>query len=224
MGLLIAFIIILFWSAHLFYILTYVEINNNYFITILHILIQGYLYTGLFITAHDAMHGTVSSNKKLNTFVGKLASFLFAGLSYNKLITNHKLHHKFPGTENDPDFYVKSQNFFVWVFMFMKRYSTILQIIIMAVVFNILKIWFAEIKIWLFWVIPAFAGTVQLFYFGTYKPHKYPHTQAMSPHNARTLRKNHLWAMLSCYFFGYHYEHHSYPHIPWWKLYLTKKT
>jgi beta-carotene/zeaxanthin 4-ketolase len=27
------------------------------------ILLQGYLYTGLFITGHDAMHGTVARNK-----------------------------------------------------------------------------------------------------------------------------------------------------------------
>jgi beta-carotene ketolase (CrtW type) len=28
--------------------------------------------------------------------------------------------------------------------------------------------------------------------------------------------------MLSCYFFGYHYEHHESPQTPWWKLYQIK--
>ncbi|HPN39726.1 MAG TPA: fatty acid desaturase [Melioribacteraceae bacterium] len=205
------------------FILFYVNPNYNYFLTALHTLLQGYLYTGLFITAHDAMHLTVSKNRKLNNVIGKISCFLFAGLSYSKLLKNHKLHHKYPGTEKDPDFYEKSQNFFIWWFMFLKRYATILQIVIMAIVFNLLKIWFDELKIWLFWVIPAILGTLQLFYFGTYVTHKYPHTDEMKPHNARTLKKNHFWAMISCYFFGYHYEHHASPGIPWWKLYLTKK-
>ncbi|MFY8132892.1 MAG: hypothetical protein ACOVOL_06615, partial [Bacteroidia bacterium] len=34
---------------------------------ILFIFLQTHLYTGLFITAHDAMHGTVSLNKRWNT-------------------------------------------------------------------------------------------------------------------------------------------------------------
>ncbi len=224
MGIIISLTVILFWLLHLLFLLTLVDINNNILFTTLHIIVQGYLFTGLFITAHDAMHGTVSKNKTVNNFIGRLSSFLFAGLSYNKLLINHKLHHKYTGTEKDPDFYVKSQNFFIWWFMFIKRYATVIQIIIMAIAFNVLKIWFSELKIWLFWVLPAILGTLQLFYFGTYKTHKYPHTTDMEPHNARTLKRNHVWAMLSCYFFGYHHEHHSLPHVPWWKLYLTKKS
>jgi beta-carotene ketolase (CrtW type) len=23
---------------------------------------------------------------------------------------------------------------------------------------------------------------------------------------------------VSCYFFGYHLEHHAYPYLPWWRL------
>lgn len=86
MGILIGTSIIFVWFIHLFIILMYVNLNNNYFLTALHILIQAYLYTGLFITAHDAMHGTVSKNKMINNLIGKTASFLFAGLSYNILL------------------------------------------------------------------------------------------------------------------------------------------
>ncbi len=53
-------------------------------------------------------------------------------------------------------------------------------------------------------------------------PHKYPHTNEMMPHNSRTLHKNHLWAMVSCYFFGYHWEHHQDPSVAWWQLWKTK--
>lgn len=223
MGILIATIIISFWAGHLIYSLNFVIVDFTNPVFYLHILLQGYLYTGLFITAHDAMHGTVSKNKFINKSIGSISTLLFAGLSYSKLIKNHFKHHKNPGEENDPDFYIKSQKFFVWWGAFLWRYTTITQLIIMAVVFNVLKIWFDEISIIIFWVVPAFLGTFQLFFFGTYLPHKYPHTENMQPHKARTQKQNHLWAMLTCYFFGYHYEHHESPRTPWWSLYKLKK-
>ena len=169
------------------------------------------------------MHGNISANKSINQIFGTLASFLFAGLSYSRLMKNHFKHHANPGLDDDPDFYTKSQNFIIWWAVFMFRYTTISQIIIMAIAFNLLKIFFQETSIWFFWVIPAFVGTLQLFFFGTYLPHRYPHEQNMKPHNARTQRANHVWAMLSCYFFGYHFEHHASPKTPWWKLYQLKR-
>lgn len=222
MGIIIAFAIILLWMSHLIYILNFVDISFTNPFFFIHIFIQAYLYTGLFITGHDAMHGTVSSNKIANKLIGIISTFLFAGLSYNRLIKNHFQHHKHPGEESDPDFYIKSQNFFAWWFWFMVRYTTLTQLLIMAAAFNILKIWFNDATLVVFWVLPAFLGTLQLFFFGTYLPHKYPHTENMSPHNARTQKKNHLWAMLSCYFFGYHHEHHESPKTPWWQLYKLK--
>ncbi len=223
MGVLIAISIMILWFAHLFYVLTAVEVNFASPLFYLHLFIQAYLYTGLFITAHDAMHKTVSRKRWLNKSIGYAASFLFAGMSYNRLIKNHFDHHRYPGSDKDPDFNVKSQNFFIWWGTFMVRYTTVLQLVVMGAAYNILKIWVPEINLWFFWVIPAFLGTLQLFYFGTYLPHKYPHDHNMEPHNARTQNKNHLWAMLSCYFFGYHFEHHDSPSTPWWKLYQIKE-
>ncbi len=222
MGIIISSTIIILWGLHLFYCLLYVNVNWVDPLFYAHVFIQGYLYTGLFITGHDAMHRNISKNNSVNYIFGTISSFLFAGLSYKKLLTNHLKHHKNPGEENDPDFYVYSQNFILWWLVFLKRYATLSQVIIMATLFNVLKIWFMEISIFAFWVIPAFLGTFQLFYFGTYLPHKYPHTDNMKPHNARTQKKNHLWGMLTCYFFGYHLEHHESPGTPWWHLYKLK--
>lgn len=222
MGISIAITIIFLWGIHLFYSLMYIQIDFADPLLYFHILLQGYLYTGLFITGHDAMHRIICKNKILNNFIGWLSAWLFAGLSYKRLIKNHIDHHRYPGSNKDPDF-SQSQNFFIWYGTFMWRYATILQIVYMAVMFNILKIWFAEFNIILFWIIPAFLGSLQLFFFGTYLPHKRPHKKNMEPHKARTLSKNHIWAMLSCYFFGYHFEHHDSPSIPWWKLHKTKQ-
>ena len=212
------------WGGHLAYILTGVEVAWSNPWMYIHMLIQAYLYTGLFITGHDAMHQTVSKNKKINLAIGTAAVFLFAGMSYRRLIKNHWDHHRYPATEKDPDFYVKSQNFFAWWFMFMVRYTTLWQLLAMAIIFNLLKHLggIPTPTLLAFWIIPAILGTFQLFYFGTFIPHREPHTEAMGKHRARTLRRNHPWAMLSCYFFGYHNEHHLYPGVPWWKLYQVK--
>jgi len=221
MGILIALLILSLWFAHLVYLLVFVEVSFAP-IMLIHIAIQTYLYTGLFITAHDAMHGLVSSNRTINTIVGQSATWLFAALSYSRLNQKHHLHHRFSGEEADPDYYTGSQNFWRWWFSFLKNYVSWSQIITMAVVFNILQIWVNQLNLIVFWVLPSILATFQLFYFGTYRPHRLPHTESMLPHNARSQNGSHFGAMLSCYFFGYHYEHHESPQTPWWRLYQIK--
>lgn len=223
MGILLAFIIIFFWAAHLLYSLFYVQTSVANPWMWFHMLVQGYLYTGLFITAHDAMHGSISVNRKINNALGRTAAFLFAGMWFPRLRRKHMLHHQFPGTGKDPDFNERHQNFWLWWFGFMKNYVTWYQLIIMAVIFNLLMLAFPQPAIFAFWVIPAFLGTLQLFYFGTYVPHRKPHTPDMDIHRTRTQKRNHVKAMLTCYFFGYHHEHHLFPLIPWWRLYQTKE-
>ena len=222
MGVFIAVLIILSWAAHLLYVLLFQAVDLSEISFWLHLLLQSWLFTGLFITAHDSMHGTVSRNRTLNYLLGFLSTMLYAGMWYPMLIKKHGMHHASPGTEEDPDYHVGNQNFFVWWFSFMKAYITIWQIIIMAVLFNVGLIFFTELQLIVLWIIPAFLSTFQLFYFGTFLPHRLPHTTEMLPHNARTQNRNHLWAFLSCYFFGYHSEHHDSPRTPWWQLYKMK--
>ena len=222
MGLLIALIVIFTWLGHLVWLLGFSEMSLSSPMIVVHIAFQTYLCTGLFITAHDAMHGLVSHNHQVNKAIGHVATLLFAALSYTRLLKKHKLHHRFPGEAGDPDFCTTSQNFWRWWFSFMKNYITWWQIALMAVAYNILHIWFNPLNLILFWILPAILSTLQLFYFGTYLPHRLPHTQTMMPHHARSQKGPHWWAMLSCYFFGYHFEHHQFPHTPWWKLYQVK--
>lgn len=222
MGILIALSIIIVWAAHLLYVLTSVDLNPLKIIFWIHLFFQTWIFTGLFITAHDSMHGTVASNKKLNYFIGFLVTLLYAGMWYPVLNKKHKLHHLYPGTADDPDYKTGKQGFFGWWFSFMKAYITVWQILIMAGLFNIGLIFFDEPRLLIFWVLPAVLSTFQLFYFGTYIPHRLPHDADLMPHNSRTQNKNHLWALLSCFFFGYHQEHHVSPSTPWWRLYVLK--
>lgn len=222
MGVFIALLVIISWTSHLAYMLLLQPVNLLDVLFWVHMLIQTWLFTGLFITAHDSMHGTISANRKFNNVIGFSATLLFAGMWYPMLIKKHKMHHVNPGTALDPDYYTGKQNFFIWWFSFMKSYVTIWQILIMAGLFNLGLLFFSEIQLIVLWIIPSILATFQLFYFGTYLPHRLPHTTEMGIYKSRTLKKNHLWAMLSCYFFGYHYEHHASPQTPWWKLYQTK--
>lgn len=217
-GVLIAGAIMLLWGGMLIFLLT-IEINYYQPFIYLAIFIQMHLYTGLFITAHDAMHGIVSSNKKINNFIGWVAAFLFSYNFYGKLFPKHHEHHRHVATENDPDYH-SSGNFFKWYFSFITTYVTIWQILLMALTYNILKIWFPYENLIMFWIIPALLSTLQLFYFGTYVPHKGEHD---NKHKSGTLAYNHTKAFLSCYFFGYHYEHHDNPGTPWWRLWKVKE-
>ena len=215
-GVLIAVAVIATWTVSLFLLLNWNFSFSNPLIYFM-VLVQMHLYTGLFITAHDAMHGTVSPSKKANYLIGQVCTALYAAFSFQKLNKKQHEHHRNVHTEHDPDYHEGS--FLAWYFKFMKEYLSIAQILIMALMFNILKIWFSQSNLLVFWVLPSLLSTMQLFYFGTWLPHHGEHT---NKHYSRTQSKNHVRAFFSCYFFGYHYEHHETPGVPWWRLWRAK--
>lgn len=217
-GLLIAFGVVFFWLACLVYLLS-IDVDYSNPLTYLGMLVMVHLYTGIFITAHDAMHGLVSKNKRVNHAVGWIAALLFSFNSYWRLYYKHHEHHRFVATGQDPDYHA-SNKFLPWYLSFIKTYVSIWQFILMAVSFNILRLFIPTENLILFWILPAVLATFQLFYFGTYLPHKGDHD---NKHHSGSLPKNHLWAFLSCYFFGYHYEHHDSPNTPWWRLWKIKE-
>lgn len=206
------------WLISLYFLLSWSFSFSNPLVYFL-ILVQTHLYTGLFITAHDAMHGTVAPNNiKLNNLLGQICTALYAVFPFKSLHVKHHQHHQFVHTKNDPDYH--QGNFFIWYFNFIRQYITWWQIVAMALIFNILKIWIPENNLFVFWVLPSLLSTLQLFYFGTYLPHKGEH---QNKHHSTTQTKNHIWAFISCYFFGYHYEHHDSPGTPWWQLWKLKE-
>lgn len=215
-GILVALTVITCWFISLYFLLTWNFAWSNPLVYLM-IFVQMHLYTGLFITAHDAMHGTISGSKKTNNFIGYLSVFLYAGFFYNRLYAKHHQHHSHVHSEEDPDF--APHGFWKWYFRFMLNYVTIIQLVIMAIAYNVLKIWVDERNLLLFWVLPSLLSTFQLFYFGTYLPHKGEHD---NEYHSSTLQKNHFVAFITCYFFGYHLEHHQKPGMPWWQLHKTK--
>ncbi len=72
---------------------------------VLIIAVQTWLSVGLFIVAHDSMHGSLAPFRpRLNLAVGRLALALYAGFSFDRLAPKHFAHHRHPGTAEDPDF------------------------------------------------------------------------------------------------------------------------
>jgi beta-carotene ketolase (CrtW type) len=217
-GVLIALAIITLWISCVVFLLNY-QISWTDPLVYLGVLIQMHLYTGLFITSHDAMHGLVSPNKKLNKTIGWITAILFSYNFYNKLFPKHHEHHRFVATDQDPDYH-DSDNFFLWYFSFVKQYVTVWQILLMAITFNVLKLFLPTENLIVFWMLPAVLSTFQLFYFGTYLPHR---GESSNKHHSTSQAKNHFWAFITCYFFGYHFEHHDSPGTPWWRLWREKE-
>jgi beta-carotene ketolase (CrtW type) len=217
-GALIAVSIIILWFLSLALLLTW-DLDYLHPLFLLGILIQTHLYTGLFITAHDAMHGVVSRNKAINNALGWFCAILFSYNFYSRLYPKHHMHHRFVATDQDPDYHA-SHRFFPWYMSFITAYVNGWQILLMAVTFNLLKLVYPTENLIFFWMLPAVLSTFQLFYFGTYLPHKGEHS---NKHHAGSQRLNHVWAFLSCYFFGYHFEHHDSPGTPWWRLWRVKE-
>ncbi len=217
-GILIALGIISLWFVSLIFLLNY-PVSWTDPLVYLGILVQMHLYTGLFITAHDAMHGLVSSHKQLNKSIGWISALLFSFNFYARLFPKHHEHHRFVATAQDPDYH-GSDNFFAWYLSFIRQYITVWQILLMAITFNVLKLFLPTENLIIFWMLPAILSTFQLFYFGTYLPHK---GEIDNKHHSTSQAKNHFWAFISCYFFGYHYEHHDSPGTPWWRLWQVKE-
>ncbi|OKH53271.1 beta-carotene ketolase [Calothrix sp. HK-06] len=210
------------WAVSLILLMNVNVQETNIIALVAGVLCQTFCYTGLFITAHDAMHGAVNShNIKLNHSIGSLCLFLYGALSYKTLLKKHWQHHQHPGTENDPDFHDgKHQNMIAWYFHFMKGYWSWKQIIIITIVYNSLAYvaHVPQINLILFWVTPSLLSSLQLFYFGTFEPHSQPITGYTDSSHTRTISRPAWLSFLTCYHFGYHKEHHQYPNVPWWQL------
>ncbi len=183
---------------------------------------QTWLYTGLFITAHDAMHGTVApAHPRLNDLVGTVALGLYALFPFRALQAEHRRHHARPASPDDPDWHDPEHPGFVrWYLRFVGHYVRRTQVVGMALVFNVLShgLGVPEGSLIVLWVLPSLLSTVQLFYFGTYLPHREAGGAFRDRHRARSNAYGAFASLLTCYHFGYHWEHHTLPGEPWWRL------
>jgi beta-carotene/zeaxanthin 4-ketolase len=186
------------------------------------ILLQCWLYTGLFIIAHDCMHGSLAPFRpNVNRVVGQLCLGLYAGFAFDPLNRAHHRHHRHSGTADDPDFDERPPHGFIaWFLAFFREYFGWREFATIAAIFWIYVLAFGatQANLVMFWALPSLLSALQLFTFGTYLPHKPEATPFTDRHNARSNNFPPWLSLLTCFHFGYHHEHHDVPDAPWWRL------
>ena len=183
--------------------------------------VQSWLSVGLFITAHDAMHGSLAPRRPgLNRAIGRAALTLYAGFSYDRLTSAHWAHHKAPGSADDPDFCADHPTSFArWYWAFLTRYFGWPSFLFVSAVSGLLLLAGVPLaNLLALYALPAILSSVQLFAFGTFLPHRHDGAEFPDRHNSRTNDWGTLVSLASCYHFGYHHEHHLSPNVPWWRL------
>ena len=195
---------------------------------LLAVLLRSFLHTGLFIVAHDAMHGVLRpASPQANARWGRLALTLYAGLPYGTCSAKHALHHRFSGGHGDPDFH-GSQGPAVraalhWFIHFLGGYLSWGQMARLLGGWGALGLLSlaltptAALNLLLFCILPLLLSSLQLFVFGTYLPHRALEPQSGSQ-RPRSLNLPVWLSLLTCYHFGYHWEHHQYPWLAWHEL------
>jgi beta-carotene ketolase (CrtW type) len=186
-----------------------------------------WLSVGLFIVAHDAMHGSLAPFRpRLNRLIGQLCAGLYAGFNFSKLNREHHLHHRYAGTAGDPDFDPHPPHgFFAWYLSFMRHYFGVPELVrislLVSLYIGLLEAHYANVL--LFWAVPALLSSVQLFTFGTYLPHRPGALPFTDRHRTRSNDMPVWLSLLTCFHFGYHHEHHDQPNVPWWRLPRTRE-
>lgn len=184
--------------------------------------VQTWLYVGMFIVAHDCMHGSLVPFKPwANRRIGQVCLFLYAGFSFDELNREHHRHHRHSGTADDPDFdAAPPHGFWRWFFKFFVTYFSLAQVAIILAVYGlyVFVLGASQYNALVFWGIPGLLSALQLFTFGTYLPHRPDAHGFADRHNARTNDFPAWLSLLTCFHFGYHHEHHLYPTVPWWRL------
>jgi beta-carotene ketolase (CrtW type) len=227
-GIAVALSVIVLWLVSLAYALTQIEVHRfiDFIPHLGWLLWIQLLYVGLFITAHDACHGTVAPGRtRVNLWIGRVAAFLYAGFYFDHLVVKHLAHHQNVGKKDDPDFHSLRpgyHGFFYWILRFFWNYLTVRQLILMSAIAQCLMhgVHLPEANVLGFWVLPAVLSALQLFFFGTYLPHRIQGSACFPDrHHARNLPLPRWMSFVSCFHFGaYHHDHHLKPGVPWYSL------
>jgi beta-carotene/zeaxanthin 4-ketolase len=221
-GLTLAAMIIAAWlTLHVLSVFTFDLTWRSSPLAFVIVLVQTWLSVGLFIVAHDCMHGALVPFKPwANRWIGRVCLFLYAGFSFETLNKAHHLHHRYAGTGRDPDFDDrKPQGFWRWFAKFFLEYFSWTQIaLISGFVLLFLALGASSLNMVVFWAVPGLLSALQLFTFGTYLPHRPDILPFADRHNARSQGFPVWLSLLTCFHFGYHHEHHEHPAVPWWRL------
>jgi len=205
-----------------------------------------------FTPAHDASHNAVSTNRKLNEWVGRIATVLQSPVPFFRTFRYvHMQHHRFTNDETkDPDVYVCTGprwllpfkwatldlNYFYYYFkssVFMERPKSERRELYLASLFGVVV--FAAITLagWLnyyllLFLIPTRLTAIFLALTFDFLPH-YPHQAHAKdePFRCTSNRVGMEWLLTPVLLYqNYHLVHHLYPTVPFYrylKVWKAKK-
>lgn len=223
-GLVVSAVVIVPWLAVHIVSVFFLPLSSTWFwLAPVVVVTQTVLSVGLFIVAHDGMHGSIAPFRPaLNRAIATFCLLIYAGFSFKPLAMEHMRHHAKPGTAEDPDYNVENPHSFVaWYYGFFRYYFGLKEFGILTVILAVyvFVIGAPVANLLLFWALPALLSSLQLFYFGTYRPHRPIAGESfLDGHRARSVDLPPVLSLLTCFHFGYHLEHHHYPTEPWWRL------
>jgi beta-carotene ketolase (CrtW type) len=225
-GLLVALGIFAAWLTSLAYLLGVSLAMTPAIESLLAVGFRTFLHTGLFILAHDAMHGSLfPPSRVINQWIGRFALGCYGFLSYERCLSHHWHHHRYTGLSQDPDgHHGMAHNPLLWYCKFISAYLPVPALILLLTILGVIAYGFHRwlgvsiINFFLFCILPLILSSLQLFLFGTYFPHRNQDADPGNVHPVQSSNLPFLWSFLACYHFSYHWEHHEYPMIPWYRL------
>lgn len=225
LGLLLALGIVIAWLLTLGSLLVTAPGQLPWAVVVAAVLLRTLLQTGLFIVAHDCMHGVLlPAAPRWNHRFGAVLLALYAALPYASCWANHRRHHRFTASARDPDFHDDPPGGpLAWYRHFMASYLSIPQMGCLLGGWALLAVLAmaataaAWLNLLLYVILPLLLSSLQLFVVGTY----WPHRRQRGPQGDRHASSLDLpvWlSLLACYHFGYHRVHHDWPQLPWFAL------
>ena len=226
-GLAFALAVLLVWAASLVWLLTSDLQTWSAPALMLAVLLRALVQSGLFIVGHDAMHRTLLPGQpRANDGLGQLVLTLYALLPWRRSRLNHRRHHQAPGSPRDPDFH-GGTGLAGWFRRFLGAYLPWPRLLALISAWSLLTCLLtllggspwpqAALRVLVAWILPLLLSALQLFVVGTVLPHRRAEACG-NRHRAESLALPPWLSLLACYHFGYHWEHHEYPQVPWFGL------
>ena len=182
-------------------------------------------FTGLFILAHEAIHGTLWPGwPRLGHACGRLFAFAYASMDYGTLRANHWEHHRAPGRDGDPDAHPGGR-FLPHLAAFALRYLRWWQVLILVAAGNRLGEAGHTRAMLCAYVGPVVASTLVVFTVGIFLVH-HPALLALGEadprHRAVGVDLGPLGSLFAILFFNTHWLHHEHPQLTWVQLGLLR--
>lgn len=178
-------------------------------------------FTGLFILAHEAIHGTLLPEfPRLGHVLGRVFASVYALVDYDLLRANHARHHRHVGTTDDPDYDAEGR-ILVHAARFMRRYLRWYSIPVLALAGHALGQRGFSLAMIGAYVAPVLLSTAIVFTVGIHLVHHPVLVAKYAPNDdqrAVCIDFGRVGSMLLILNFNTHWLHHAQPRLSWWEL------